>query len=64
VFPGDDLLTETRVRAETIAAHPVETLIEIKALLRATSATFTGQARERESRAHARRSSALRATPQ
>jgi enoyl-CoA hydratase/carnithine racemase len=64
VFPGDDLLTETRVRAETIAAHPVETLIEIKALLRATSATFTGQARERESRAHARWSSALCATPQ
>lgn len=63
VFPRDDLLPETRVCAETIAAHPVETLIEIKALLRATSASFIGQARERETRAHARWSGVQRAAP-
>jgi enoyl-CoA hydratase/carnithine racemase len=63
VFPRDDLLAETRVCAETIAAHPVETLVEIKTLLRATSAASTSQARERESRAYARWSRALRAAP-
>lgn len=63
VCSGDRLLAETYACAATIAAHPVENLVEIKALLRGSGARPLSRSRVRESEAHARWSAMRRASP-
>ena len=54
VCPAEQLLAEATSCAETIAAHPVENLLEIKALLTAARVPSIAAARAREARAHGR----------